>query len=282
MGIPLTIAGIFQSFFLIYKIKPDIVVSFGAYVSVPVIIAAKILSIKSIIHEQTLTNSLTTRFCAHFVDKIALSFNHPPQIRELPKKKIVVTGNLLRQEIFNNISSNKQFLKFASSNKPLVYITGGNQGSSTINQYIKKLLPKLKQYNLVHQTGALEYSQFQPLKNSNYFPVEFVNSEDIGWILHHANVVISRAGANTCQELSALQKKSILIPFPYAQQNEQFLNAQWLQQQLPQSTIIINQFSLIPSKILNSIQTLLKLPTDFSSSKSFSNPKLLKLIYELV
>jgi UDP-N-acetylglucosamine--N-acetylmuramyl-(pentapeptide) pyrophosphoryl-undecaprenol N-acetylglucosamine transferase len=100
IGIPKTIKGFIQSLKLINQIKPDIIVSFGGYVSVPIVIISFFKKIKSITHEQTLTNSLTTKINSHFVTKIALSFNNPKQISQLPKDKIIVTGNLLRYQLF--------------------------------------------------------------------------------------------------------------------------------------------------------------------------------------
>ena len=107
-GLPQTTKSLFESLKLIKKIKPDIVVSFGGYVSVPVIISSFLKKIPSITHEQTLTNSLTTRINSLFVKKIALSFDNPKQKEKLPKEKIVVTGNLLRQELFARVLSNLQ------------------------------------------------------------------------------------------------------------------------------------------------------------------------------
>ena len=277
IGIPKTINAIFQSLKLIRQIKPDIIVAFGGYVSVPVIIAAKILHIKSIIHEQTLTNSLTTRICAIFVNKVALSFDSEDQKKTLPKNKVVFTGNLIRQEIFNNSSKIFDGLK-----SPIIYITGGSQGSSTINQTVKQILPQLKNYSVIHQTGPLEFPQFSQLKTTNYFPVEFVDAEDIGWVYHHADIFISRSGANTCQDFSFFPKPTIFIPFPYAQQNEQLKNAQWFQQQLPQLTLIIDQFELTPEKLLFSIMSISQQPKQTSTIDKHQNPKLLKLIYDLV
>ena len=149
--LPLLITSIFSSYSWLKQIKPDLVVSLGGYISIPVLVAAKVLKIKSIIHEQTLTNSLTTKIASFFVTKIALSFDNYQQISQLPKAKTSVTGNLLRQEIFkkSNISIQKKYFK---KRKPIIYITGGNQGSSSINKIVLSILPKLTPlFNIVHQ-----------------------------------------------------------------------------------------------------------------------------------
>ena len=149
-NLPKIFLAIFKSLSLINQIKPDLVISFGGYVSVPVIIAAFFKKIPSITHEQTTVNSLSTKINSFFVNKIALSFNNQSQINQLPKHKVIITGNLLRQAIFNTESK-----KFTITNQlPLIYITGGNQGSNFINRLAQKLLPKLTtKFNLIHQTG---------------------------------------------------------------------------------------------------------------------------------
>lgn len=274
LGIPKTIAAIFRSFSLLTKIKPDVVVSFGGYVSVPVVIASYFKKIPSLTHEQTLVNSLATKINSHFVNKIALSFNNSDQIKELPEKKVVVTGNLLRQAIFHTHSS-----KFKKTDKlPLIYITGGNQGSEFINHLTLELIPKLnRQFTIIHQTGH----NFPAHHFPNYQPTPYVEIEDIGWVLNHAQIIISRAGANICQELDVLQKKSILIPLPFTQRNEQTLNAQWLRLRHPDSVIIISQSEAKTGNLLDSISRLSKLPPAKTAINPTVNLQLLKLIHEL-
>ena len=283
-GVPKTIIGFFQAFSLVKKIRPDIVVSFGGYVSVPVIISAKLNRVKSITHEQTLTNSLTTKINSRFVDKIALSFNNQKQIEQLPKNKVVITGNLLRHELFQKeISLNKKFL-FPNPKQPLIYITAGNQGSHSINLSIKKILPLLKNFNIIHQTGKNDFSIFKNLsqKYSNYLAADYFNTADFSWIINNADILISRSGANTSQEIVAFSKKSILIPLPQSQQNEQLLNALWVQEKLPQETIIIDQQNLNSQNLLSAISKLEKTKTVIKKTATKPNIDLYKLINEII
>jgi len=276
IGIPATIIGFLQSVYLIRRIKPDIVVSFGGYVSVPVIISAALFHIPTITHEQTLTASLSTKINSYVVNKIALSFDDPSQINQLPRRKVVITGNLLRQSIFENHGYTYQ--KLITDNKPLIYITGGNQGSNFLNQLTIRLIPKLKDnFNIIHQTG----NNFSAHHFPGYHPTPFVNVEDIGWVLHHSQIIISRAGANICQELDALNKKAILIPLPFTQQNEQFLNAHWLQQRHPDLIIIIPQLEAKTNIVSQAISRLSNLPFLKSPARKTINIRLLKLIHEL-
>ncbi|HAP37931.1 hypothetical protein A2574_02315 [Candidatus Shapirobacteria bacterium RIFOXYD1_FULL_38_32] len=285
-GIPKIFSAIFKSIKLIKTINPDIVVSFGGYTSFPVIFTSAIFKIPSITHEQTLTPSLATKINSYFCQKIALSFNQASAHFQKFKNKVHITGNLLRSEIFKTSTTNFKSLNSIIKNSPLIYVTGGNQGSHSINQTLVKLLPKLKPYTIVHQTGKLDYLEISKTTNQfkNYYPTVYINLKDIGWVLNNSSLIISRAGANTCQEIVALNKKSILIPLPHSQQYEQDLNAIWTKEKLPLQTIIIPDKNLTPDKLLTNLTNLIKTPTTPSSNlpKYTQNTKLLKLIHETI
>jgi len=275
-GLPHLLSGLVSSFQIISKLKPDIVVSFGGYSSVPVVIATFLKNIPSITHEQTLTLSLTTKINSFFVKKVALSFNN----QSSSNPKYVITGNLLRREIFNQKSATFEKL---SPDRKILYFTGGNQGSHIISQLLFKLLPNLTQYLIIH-TGYQDFDQAKLLssKYPNYHPSKFIGPNDIGWVLNHAHLIISRSGANTSQEIVALQKNSILIPLPVSSQNEQALNAKWVKSQLPKQTIILGQNELTPENLLASINSLVLQKSTSRLSSYQPNSKLLKLIYEIL
>lgn len=266
-GIPRIFLSFFQSLNLLRRIKPDIVISFGGYVSVPVIVAAYFKKIPSITHEQTLTESLATKINRLFVTKVALSF--PPAVF---RQKDVVTGNLIRTAIFDQSST-----KFSQLKKPIIYITGGNQGSEFINRLVVELLPDLTKYSIIHQTGkkTVLHSKFP-----HYHHFEYIEIEDIGWVLNHADIIISRAGANICQEIDLLNKNAILIPLIFTQQDEQTKNAFWLQNRHPQNVVVIPQLQANAHRVLSAIQ---QLPASSSRpSRPPASSPLINLIYELI
>jgi UDP-N-acetylglucosamine--N-acetylmuramyl-(pentapeptide) pyrophosphoryl-undecaprenol N-acetylglucosamine transferase len=273
-GIPQTISAFIKSYKLIHQIKPDICVSFGGYISVPVIIASYLSKIPSITHEQTNTLSLSTKINSFFTDFTALSF---PQKKYSSKQ--IFTGNLLRPEIFKQKSVFFQSLRIS---KPIIYITAGNQGSHSINLLIRDLANKFSNYFFIHQTGPLEYSQYKGIKSKNYFSIDYVDTPDIGWVLNNSKIIIGRSGANTCQEIVALNKTSILIPLPKTQQNEQIKNALWVKRNLPKLTLVIKQNQLSLSKLQKSINQLTKIPQKKSKIIFKNNPKLLKLCHEII
>jgi len=284
-GIPKTIKAIFASIKLIKKIKPDIIVSFGGYISVPVVIAGFLHHIPIITHEQTLTISLSTKINSYFVNKIALSFKESVSNSNFPVNKTIVTGNLIRSDIYQKESLKYKALNSIIGRYPLLYITGGNQGSTPINKIIEKTIDKLsKKYTIIHHTGKIDYSHFKEkfAHENNYYPTEFVDLEDIGWVLNNARVIISRSGANICQEIVTLKKSSILVPLPISQQNEQLLNADWTKKNLPLQTIIIHQPQLTPKRIIRSIAKLENITINTDDNQYKPNQKLLNLIYETI
>jgi len=266
-GIPQTFSALFKAYKILGQIKPSLVLSFGGYLSVPVLLAAAIRDIPSVTHEQTFTLSLSTRLNSLFSKYVALSF---PIKTTSPK--YIVTGNLLRQEIFSLKSPKFTKLK---NEKPIIYVTGGNQGSLSINNLLKKSLPLLtKNYFVIHQYGQ----KSQPKTSPNYLPLAYINSQNIGWVLNRASLIISRAGANTCQEIVALKIKSILIPLLISQQDEQLKNADYVKSLQPDITIIIPEKKLNPQILQESIAKLSIINSPKSFPAAQENLKLLKLI----
>lgn len=283
-GIPHTLASIIKSYNYLKDIKPRIIVSFGGYISIPVLIAGKILGIKSIIHEQTLTNSLTTKLSIPFVNKIALTFDDENQKKQLPLKKIVITGNLLRHELFINSNSEK-IKKLFQRKKPVLYITGGNQGSQAINKIVLKSLPKIiPEFNVIHQVGSIDLinTKEATLGIKNYYCQDYFLPDEVSTIYKYAEIVISRSGANITQELVALNKKAILIPLPNSQQNEQLKNAQWAIKQHPQMFSIIEQKNLDSNLLTQEISKLKSIKIKVNHQPDSTNYRLLNLIKNVI
>jgi UDP-N-acetylglucosamine--N-acetylmuramyl-(pentapeptide) pyrophosphoryl-undecaprenol N-acetylglucosamine transferase len=229
--------GFFQALKILVKEQPSIIVSFGGYVSVPLVVVGWFLRIPSITHEQTPTVGLANRINSFFVKKIALSFPETP-FPKVVSKKVVLTGNLLRNEIFNKDNPGelaKVADVYCKTGKKIIYITGGKTGAQAINSLVEKILDRLvSKYIVVHQTGLLDSPKFKKIKDNLtakkkrfYYPVDYLGGEEVGWVLNNCLLVISRAGANTVQELMATCRPAILIPLPKSYQDEQKKNANY-------------------------------------------------------
>lgn len=229
--------GFFQAFILLARIRPDVILSFGSYVSTPVVIAGWFLKIQVITHEQTVTLGLANKINSYFASKIAVSYKE--NLSNFPSGKAVFTGNPLRKEIFiakSDSLTREIALKKRKLGLPIIYITGGNLGAKIINLNVAAILPVLlKKFLIIHQTGKFDYPVIanvaEGLKESEkerYFFRSFISSDEIGWILANSDLVISRSGANITYELGVLGKPVIFIPLPIAGGNEQLKNAQML------------------------------------------------------
>lgn len=227
--------GFSQSFFILKRFKPDVVLGFGGYVSWPIIIMSSFLKIPVVIHEQTLEAGMTNKMVARFAAKICISFESSK--RFFPIKKVVLTGNPLRKEIVQISKESK-----VENIVPLIYITGGSLGSHFINNLVKDTVGKLiKDFQIIHQTGdSRKYKDFDRLlkiKNElgedggNYKVQKFLTPLESAESLQKADLVVARAGINTVAELLFLGKPSLLIPLPFAQNNEQLKNARFLKTQ---------------------------------------------------
>lgn len=224
--------GFFSAFRILRKFKPDVVVGFGGYVSFPIITAAHTLRIPVVIHEQTLEAGAANKMSAKFADKICISFES--SAKYFPKEKVVLTGNPIRKTVTN---PGKKFDPGVTG--PIIYITGGSQGSHFINQLVGEVLPHLlEKFVIVHQTGAAaEFNDFDKLSilrdglNKNrekYILSKFFSPEDIGSIMKASSLIISRAGINSVSEIIVLKKPALLIPLPVSQKDEQLKNAQFV------------------------------------------------------
>lgn len=216
--------GFFRGLIILHTVKPNIVLSFGGYVALPVVIAAKIMKIKIVTHEQTVTIGLANKIISKLSDLILVS--HEESLKYFPQNKTVLTGNPLREEIFLN---NKK-LPFDN----FIYITGGNQGSHSINVAVEKNLNNLlNKYSIIHQTGSgvnfKDFKRLSRIKRDNYLVFPYIDSENIGSVLNKSCLIISRSGANTISEILALKKPAIFIPLPGSAGNEQYKNAQKLE-----------------------------------------------------
>ena len=234
--------GFFQAFGILRKYKPYVVLSFGGYISLPITIAAFLLRVPVVIHEQTLEAGAANLFAARFAKKICISWEESAHF--FPKEKIVLTGNPIREFQISSIrqAQNKNF-KFQISNEslPLIYITGGSLGAHAINGLVKHSLQELLgNYRVIHQTGdAKNFHDFDDLsriKNGlpeklreRYIVVKFVEPENVGVLLERADLVVARSGINTVSELIYFKKLALLIPLPFSQKDEQLKNAMFFQ-----------------------------------------------------
>ena len=221
--------GFFEARKLLKKLKPEVVFSKGGFVSVPVVLAAKTRRIPCIIHESDITPGLANKICIPMAQKICANF--PETMKYLPGDKAVLTGTPIREELFKgNRIAGLDFCGF-TANKPVIMIVGGSTGAAALNEAVRNLLPTLlRDYQIIHLCGkgkaADEYQGTE-----GYCQFEYI-SKEMKDLLAAADLVISRAGANSICELLALRKPHILIPLSAAaSRGDQILNAESFEHQ---------------------------------------------------
>lgn len=244
--------GFFQAFSILLKEKPDVILSFGGYLSVPVIFCGWLFSIPIIIHEQTLVTGLANKIGAWFANKVAVSFRESSLYKN---SEAILTGNPLRSEITQGVNVNHLGGDIALHlGKPVILITGGNQGSHVINLAVEGSLDKLlKLTNVIHQTGASKFRDFERLKSresEKYHVYKWINN--MGEVVNKVDLVVSRAGINTLSELAYLGKPALVIPIPYLYQNEQQKNAKYFEKL--ELVKILSQSKLSSESLLESIK----------------------------
>lgn len=237
------IFGFWDSFIILKKFKPDIVISTGGFVSVPVCLIAKILKAQIYLHEQTAAVGLSNKIVGKYANKIFITF--PSSEEYFPKGKTLHSGNLVREEIFNKsgrgpiVQPLKKMLE-QQEEFPIVYISGGSLGSHIINSTVKEcLLSILQDFQIILQTGDnQEYKNYELLVKERrklsanlrdrFFPIKYVGRKEIGFLLNNINFFVGRSGANTVYEMGVLKIPSIFIPIPWVTHNEQERNAKVL------------------------------------------------------
>ena len=245
--------GIWQTFWILWHYRKDknLICAMGGFVAVPVVVAAYLWRCKIVVHEQTCQAGLANRIAAKLADEIWLSFGQSKKF--FPPDKTVLTGYPVRPSCFTPRPSTLviQGKDLATIEKPILFVTGGGNGSALLNDWVKENLTWLSEkFFIVHQVGRLQWPQFKDLGSTNYLPLDLLGPEIIE-LFKLATLVISRSGAGTVCELMALKKRSIFIPLKIAQHQEQAKNAQAAQNMLGSLVLHEDEF-----KTMNAPQIL--------------------------
>lgn len=206
------------------EFKPDAVIAFGGYVTLPVVLAAKRKKIKVYLHEQNMIPGRTNLFLARKVNAIFTSFENMD--KKLKCKNIIYSGNPVAQRAIEIKKYDKTKLGF-DKNKKLIIIVMGSLGSTSVNEKLLDFLREFHEKNteILFITGK---TSFKDLDNNLIVPSStklLPFFDDLPSLMKSADLIISRAGASTIAEIVATKIPSILIPSPYVANNHQYYNA---------------------------------------------------------
>lgn len=211
---------------ILKEFNPDIVIGAGGYITAPVVSVAHKLGIKTLIHEQNSIPGVTNKHLAKSVDKICVSL--PNSVNYFSKEKVVYTGNPRSEEIVATKKANKEEFDL-DPNKKLVVIVMGSLGSTTMTKKIIELISSLKEknYQTLIITGNNYYDEYKNLDLGNDVVVVPFLSNLIN-LLKSTDLIVTRAGASTIAEITAIGLPAILVPSPYVTNNHQYKNAKEL------------------------------------------------------
>ncbi|MET8694071.1 UDP-N-acetylglucosamine--N-acetylmuramyl-(pentapeptide) pyrophosphoryl-undecaprenol N-acetylglucosamine transferase [Streptomyces bauhiniae] len=232
--------GVLQARRVIDEFQPQVVLATGGYVAVPAGLASRMCRLPLVLHEQTVRLGLANRKLAASASRICVSSESTlPLLPRAARSIAVVTGNPVRPEVLTGHADKAvESLRLHGFDRrlPTVYVTGGAQGAQQINELIAGALPwLLRQANVIHQCGSANLDALRtgsadlPAELAGRYHLTGFVGPELPDVLALADVVVSRSGAGTLAELTALGKPAVFVPLASAAGNEQAHNARHLQ-----------------------------------------------------
>ena len=223
--------GTVQSWRVLRSFCPKVVIGSGGYVSAPVLLAARLLGIPTVLMEQNARAGKTVRLLSRFADCVCTCW---PEAADsgLPADKVALTGNPIRREVVQAQREQGRQTYSLSAEKPCVLITGGSQGAASLNKAVLKALPlwRDRDWTVIHLTGPKHLDEVkdkaQPILEGgriDYRPVSYL--QDMASAYAACDLAVCRAGATTLCEIMAVGRPAIVVPYPYAAENHQEANA---------------------------------------------------------
>lgn len=251
------IAACFQSFIVLKKIHPDIVISAGAFVSVPLVWAAAAKKVPILIHQQDLRPGLANRLMAPWARAITVVFEK--SLIDYGPRTILAGNPIRRPASVQDENLVKQLkAEYSLDNSiPLILIVGGGTGATGINRLIFKAASELaRDYQVIHLTGRGKLPEDAGLLNiKNYHVLEFLDNRLISVLMSMSDLVVSRAGLGALTELSYWRKPAILIPMPKSHQED---NAAYFVK--AKAAVRLDQAGLSPEMLIKEINHILGNP----------------------
>lgn len=274
------IVSLIQSFIILKKFKPSVVIGTGGYVCAPVLLIASMLNVKTVLHESNSYPGLVTRLLTKKVDKVFISFDVTKKWLK-SEKNLIKTGVPVRNTLTHiSKSIGLEFFGFRDEKKTILII-GGSLGSVSINRAVLKSINLFLKSNLqiIWQVGEKDFQFIEKeilslddeLKKGIWIS-KFIDKMEYAYAA--ADLVICRAGATTIAEITTLGKPAILVPYPFATSNHQLINAQTLQQA---NAAIIIEDNILTESLAEVVISLIHDPnrlqnmSDNSKKLGFSN-----------
>lgn len=283
---------VMQSIRHLTRIKPDVILGTGGYVSGPVLLAAIILKIPFVIHESDAHPGIANKLLAPAAKYVSVSFGQAK--KHLNSKNIALNGNPVR-EIFNKISRESALSALnLSLNKKTLLVIGGSQGARTINNALMGVVQKLiyeHNFQIIHQTGKKNIEEYKKQLSQIWHDFTACSDyvlrpyfDDMSIPLVSADLAISRAGSLSISELNLSGLPSILIPYPYAASDHQRFNAKAMEE--AEAAVYLEDSECNSEKLAACILNLFNNPDKLMKmkeiNKSLAKPDSTKNIVEML
>ncbi len=272
---------------IVKDFKPEIAIGVGGYASGPLLRAAANNKVPTLIQEQNSYAGITNKLLSKKAKTICVAYDKMQ--RFFPEKKIVLTGNPVRENLLEGLQNKNEALEYfaLNENEKVVLIVGGSLGARSINNAVMKNLDLIAKsgVQVIWQTGAIYYDQIQTeikdIKPANLQIHKFLTRMDFAYSA--ADLVISRAGAGTISELCLVGKPAILVPSPNVSEDHQTKNANALVEKdaAVMLTDLMIDFQLFPVafKTVNNLELCQLMTTNI---KTLAKPEATKTIVDEV
>lgn len=248
------IKGFFASLKIIKTFKPDMMLSAGGFVSVPVAFACWFSRVLVIVHQQDLRPGLANKLMANVAKKITVTFEK--SLKDYGRKAVWL-GNPVRKEFRDNkISFREAKQKLGlRSNKPILLVMGGGTGATAINELVRDTIDDLTKFcQIIHITGqkkAMDFAQISST-NTDYKSFEFLNTEGMLKVFTVADTIVSRCGMNALTEICFFKIPAILIPMPNSHQED---NAKVFNDR--EATVVLDEKDLTKDNFVEEIKKII-------------------------
>lgn len=277
---------------IVREYQPDVVIGTGGYVCGPVLLAASLMGIPTVIQEQNVIPGITNKILGKFVSRVAVGYE--AAAKAFPKGKTVFTGNPIRSEIMQE-RSDAAYKEFGfSPARKTVLISGGSRGARTINRAMVEVLAHYAgnpQVQLLHVTGKNEYEDIMQRvqaagvdlqQHDNLRVLPYLYNMPVAMSM--ADLAVFRAGATGLAELTAKGIPAILVPYPYAAENHQEFNARAVEK-AGGAKVILNK-DLTGEVLIQTIDSLLgdeqALAAMSEAGRKLGRPQAAETITELI
>ena len=275
------VKGLFEASSALNKFKADLVIGTGGYVAASVVLAQALRGGKTLILEPDVIAGRTNRFLGKLASRVCLQFEDAAKY--FPSGRTTVTGMPTRADLQN--LPEKKDARISLGLKPDIFtllITGGSQGALNVNRIIADALPGLSRLaiQILHQVGSRNFEEAEKARNAARWDGYHVHAyfDDMRPVFGAADLVLSRSGASTVAELTAIGLPAILVPYPFAHADHQRYNGEFVARH--GGGILVNESDLTPELVVGMVEKFLQSPSELekmaAASKKLGKPNAAK------